>query len=282
VTELSIGDFSRMTFLTVKALRHYHDVGLLEPARTDPSTGYRYYAPAQVAEARLIRRLRDLDLPVEEVKAVLSAPDEPTRDAVLVEHLDRMSRQLAEVQGTVESLRRMLSPESEELAITYRDMAPQLFVAITEPVTGEEVVAWWLEAFGELHRFVRSHGLTRAGTDGTAFPTAFFTDGVAELTAFVPVDRIAGLSGRVEALSHPGGRFAVARHDGPMVDLDAAYSAAGRAALEQALASDGPVVERYLPLGDPDDLLAHATEVCWPVGDQPGSGQTAVSTTSRS
>jgi DNA-binding transcriptional MerR regulator len=265
MTELSIGDFSRMTFLTVKALRHYHDVGLLEPARTDPSSGYRYYAPAQVAQARLIRRLRDLDLPVEEVRAVLSAPDETTRDAVLVEHLDRMSRQLAEVQGTVDSLRRMLSPGAEEVAITYRDMAPQLFVAITEHVEGDDAVAWWLEAFTELHRFVTTHGLTRAGTDGTAFPTAFFTDGAAELTAFVPVDRVSSLGGRVEAVSHPGGRYAVALHDGPMVDLDIAYTAAGRAALEQALASDGPVVERYLPLGDPEELLAHRTEVCWPV-----------------
>src|SRR6476646_4889351 len=40
---LTIGDCSRMTFLTVKALRHYHDLGLLEPARTDPHSGYRYY-----------------------------------------------------------------------------------------------------------------------------------------------------------------------------------------------------------------------------------------------
>ena len=67
---LSIGDFSRMTFLTVKALRHYHDVGLLEPARIDAHSGYRYYRPEQVTEARMIRRLRDLDLPVDEVRAV--------------------------------------------------------------------------------------------------------------------------------------------------------------------------------------------------------------------
>ena len=54
-------------------------------------------------------------------------------------------------------------------------------------------------------------------------------------------------------------------HDGPMVDLDGAYSAVGQTVVEEALASDGPVVERYLPLGDEDDLLAHHTEVCWPV-----------------
>ena len=111
---LTIGDFSRMTFLTVKALRHYHDVGLLEPARTDRSSGYRYYRPEQVAEARLIRRLRDLDLPVEEVRAVLSAPNEATRNAVIAEHLERMSRQLEQVQETVDSLRRLLTGEGAD------------------------------------------------------------------------------------------------------------------------------------------------------------------------
>src|SRR5512140_1847145 len=78
---LSIGDFSRMTFLTVKALRHYQQVGLLEPARTDRNTGYRYYRPEQVSQARLIRRLRDLDLPIDDVRSVLHAPDEATRNA---------------------------------------------------------------------------------------------------------------------------------------------------------------------------------------------------------
>jgi hypothetical protein len=54
-----------------------------------------------------------------------------------------------------------------------------------------------------------------------------------------------------------------------MVDLDSAYSAVGRRLLERAIAADGPVVERYLPVGDEDDLLAHHTEVCWPVREVP-------------
>ena len=116
---LTIGDFSRMTFLTVKALRHYHEVGLLEPARTDASSGYRYYRPEQVAEARLIRRLRDLDLPVDDVRTVLTAPDEETRNAVMLEHLDRMSKQLEQVQDTVDSLRRLLSGEGEDLSLIH-------------------------------------------------------------------------------------------------------------------------------------------------------------------
>jgi DNA-binding transcriptional MerR regulator len=66
---VTIGEFSTMTRLSRKALRHYHDLGLLEPAEVDPATGYRYYDTAQVEVARLIRRFRDLDMPVPELKS---------------------------------------------------------------------------------------------------------------------------------------------------------------------------------------------------------------------
>jgi DNA-binding transcriptional MerR regulator len=262
---LSIGDFSRMTFLTVKALRHYQQVGLLDPARTDPSSGYRYYRAEQVAEARLIRRLRDLDLPVEDVRTVLRAPDEETRNAVMVEHLDRMSKQLEQVQDTVDSLRRMLSGGGGDIGVTYRDEAAQLAIAVRGRVDGDAAVSWWIEAFTELHRLLRTAGIDRAGPDGAEFPTDFFTEGVAEIVAFVPVDRVPALAGRIEAVTRLAVRYAVARHDGPMVDLDGAYSALGGTVVERAIAADGPVVERYLPVGDEEDLLAHRTEVCWPV-----------------
>jgi DNA-binding transcriptional MerR regulator len=70
-----IGRFARRSGLTVKALRHYDTLGLLTPARTDPVTRHRWYAPEQLALARRIRRLRALDLPLPEVRAVLAAAD---------------------------------------------------------------------------------------------------------------------------------------------------------------------------------------------------------------
>jgi DNA-binding transcriptional MerR regulator len=196
---LSIGAFSRMTFLTVKALRHYHDEGLLEPASVDPHTGYRSYRPEQVATARLIRRLRDLELPVDEVREVLAAPDDASRNQVIVAHLDRMSRQLQETQETVESLRRMLSGAEEELAVTERDDPPLTAIAISGTVSGDEALGWWLEAFTELHRALKVGSLVRTGPDGALFPTEFFTDGVAELVVFVPVESTGVLAGRVSA-----------------------------------------------------------------------------------
>ncbi len=72
---LAIGRFARLSGLTVKALRHYDAVGLLPPASVDPVTRHRWYGPDQLEPARRIRRLRALDLPLEEVRAVLAAPD---------------------------------------------------------------------------------------------------------------------------------------------------------------------------------------------------------------
>ena len=71
--EMSIGRFSRLTGLTVKALRHYDAEGLLHPATVDPQTGYRRYEPAQVETGQTIRTLRDLDVPLETVRKFLEA-----------------------------------------------------------------------------------------------------------------------------------------------------------------------------------------------------------------
>jgi DNA-binding transcriptional MerR regulator len=75
---LSIGDFSRMTYLSIKALRRYHEMGLLVPADVDPASGYRYYDASQVPAGQVVRRFRDLGMPLEQVKEVLLAPDAAT------------------------------------------------------------------------------------------------------------------------------------------------------------------------------------------------------------
>jgi DNA-binding transcriptional MerR regulator/effector-binding domain-containing protein len=263
---LSIGEFSRMTFLSVKTLRHYHETGLLAPVHVDPSTGYRYYDVSQVTTAQVIRRFRDLDLPIEHLRAFLDAPDEEARNGVIVDHLNRMSTQLQETQATVDSLRRMLVEEEAAFPVAYRDEAALTSLAVTGRVAGTDVVAWWMDAFVQLHRAVRMSGVDRTGTDGALFPTEFFADEVGELVAFVPVAAVPPrLPSGITAYEVPAGRLAVTTFDGPPLDLDRAYGAVGRWVFDQARTSPGPVRERYLPTGDEDDLLAHTTEVCWPV-----------------
>jgi DNA-binding transcriptional MerR regulator len=86
---LSIGRFARLTGTSIGALRHYHEVGLLEPARIDPESGYRSYHPDQADAARLIRSLRDLDLGLPAIRAVLAA-DPDGRRTLLRTHRDRL------------------------------------------------------------------------------------------------------------------------------------------------------------------------------------------------
>ena len=59
--------FSRASLVSVKALRAYHEQGLLIPDSIDPSSGYRSYRVSQLNDATIIRRLRDLDLPMDKV-----------------------------------------------------------------------------------------------------------------------------------------------------------------------------------------------------------------------
>jgi hypothetical protein len=70
---LSIGRFARWSGLTVKALRHYDDIGLLRPAHVDDWTGYRWYEPAQIRDALVVRRLRALRVPLDRIADLVHA-----------------------------------------------------------------------------------------------------------------------------------------------------------------------------------------------------------------
>ncbi|PZS32368.1 MAG: MerR family transcriptional regulator [Pseudonocardiales bacterium] len=265
---LSIGDFSRMTYLSIKALRHYHDVGLLEPASVDPSTGYRSYETNQVGTAQAIRRFRDLGMPIEDVRTILRAPDLDSRNQAITAHLQRMEKQLGDTQQTVASLRGLLQGSGTALQVRQRSEPATPSLAIVERVATTDAVAWWMTAFTELHAAVRSTGAQRTGPDGTLFPNEYFELDDAELVAFVPVTGPPARRGRVVDYDVPAAELAVTLHTGPFGDLDRTYGALGSWVAQRAVGADGPIRERYLPLGDEDDLLTHHTEVCWPIGDQ--------------
>jgi hypothetical protein len=72
---MSIGLFSRASLASVKALRLYHEQGLLIPAAVDSATGYRSSRVSQLADARVIKRLRDLDVPLRDVAHIVVSRD---------------------------------------------------------------------------------------------------------------------------------------------------------------------------------------------------------------
>ena len=105
---MTIGRFSRLTGLTVKALRHYDELGLLRPAAVDPATGYRSYSSAQVAVAEAIRTLRRLELPLDDISSLLATDDPAAVRRVLVDHQRRTAHRAAELNVILQGLQPLI------------------------------------------------------------------------------------------------------------------------------------------------------------------------------
>jgi DNA-binding transcriptional MerR regulator len=272
-TRLAIGDFSKMTYLSIKALRRYHDIGLLVPADVDASSGYRYYEPSQVPVGQVIRRFRDLGMPLEQVKQVIQAPDQNERNEIIVAHLRQMESALQQTQETVTSLRQLLEQPRAPLplAVEYRSVAPTGTLAIREPVSWAHLEEWWVAAFEELQGALGTTKATRTGPNGALYPSELFEEELGEVTAFIPVavpraSPSGELPGRVQTAEIPGAEYALAVHEGAFANLDQTYGALGTYVAEREIGLRGTIRENYIvTFEQTHDESAHRTEVCWPV-----------------
>jgi DNA-binding transcriptional MerR regulator len=263
---LSIGAFSRMTFVSVKALRHYHEIGLLVPAWVDPDSGYRHYSVAQVPIAQVIRRLRDLGLALPDIRTIVRAPDVDTRNAAIVAHLQRMEDELEQTRTTVASLRALLERGPATLPVEYRRVPESTAIAIGEQIAAVDVPGWLEETFGELRTAVDALGLRRAGADGALFSNELLEDERGELIAFVPVGEAPRVVGRGRARVLHATEYAIAVHHGSFEDLDQTFGALGTEVARRAIGVQGQIRENYLVGAfDTSDPARHRTEVCWPV-----------------
>jgi DNA-binding transcriptional MerR regulator/effector-binding domain-containing protein len=263
---LSIGEYSRATYLSVKTLRRYHEVGLLEPAYVDPSSGYRYYRPDQIETALIIRRLRDLEMPVERVKGVLDATDLRTRQALIAAHLKDMEGQLERTAAAVTALRALLEEPAEAEAISYRTAAATWALAISGVVTLDELVGWWTAAFDELSDTLASTGVRPAGSRGALYPQDIFERERGEVVVFVPVAHSVPARGRAQSVLVPDAELAVTIHRGDHGNVDLTYGSLGRHVAEHSLQVRTPVREYYLVGAEhTDDRRRWQTEIAWPI-----------------
>ncbi|MBF9069288.1 MerR family transcriptional regulator [Streptacidiphilus fuscans] len=268
-TYLTIGDFSRATHMTVKTLRHYHEIGLLEPADIDPQSGYRRYSTEQIPVAQVVRRFRELGMPLEEIRSVLTAADVRTRNEHVSAHLRRLEDELESTRRTVAALRDLLGPPTaagDGPAIELRSVGEVRAAAVTATVGVEDVGAWFQGALGELFATVAGQGLRETGPAGGVYADELFTLHRGQATVFVPCDGPVRPVGRVEPLRVPAAELAVLEHVGPPSEVDRAYGALATYVARHELAVDGPLREYYL-VGhrDTPDSAHWRTEVGWPV-----------------
>lgn len=262
---MTIGDFSRATRLSAKALRFYHQVGLLEPVQVDASNGYRLYAPEQIADAQVIRTLRSLDVPVDEVREILAAPSVVDRNAVIVAHLDRMEARLEETRAAVTSLRGLLEAPAET-PVRYRSVPPMPVVLVRETIDLSDLGDWYAQATDELSETVERTGVGAAGALGGLWDTALFLDERGDAALYVPVrdlGEVGALTGRARAVMLPAVDLAVATHRGSDATVPQVYGALGAHVARHELSIEGPVRETYLQHEAPG--VEAVTEIGWPI-----------------
>lgn len=253
---LTIGEFSRITPLGIRTLRRYHEQDLLVPAEIDPVTGYRYYSPDQVRPALTVRRFRDLDLPLADVRRFLDAEaagrggaaggdaDGDTARQVVAAHLRRLEDRLGRTQRAVEALRELLDPGAER-TVTLEVLPPQRVLAVSLDVSEGAGLDWYDAAMRDLDA---AAGHRPVLPPGGRYAHELFTGGHGHATVYLPAETPLppGAPAAVREVDLPSRTAAVATHSGPHDDLDLTYGAVGSFAARHGLRAQNLVEEVYL------------------------------------
>jgi len=153
---MPIGRFARAVRLSVKALRHYDEEGLLVPALVDRQTGYRYYARDQARDAVMIAMLRSLDLPLAAIRAALAGSPRDLA-SVIARETERLTAELEQRRRALRSLERIARAGAlAPYAIAVRDEPAHFVARLSGTTTPERLVedstAWVWAVMEEVAR----------------------------------------------------------------------------------------------------------------------------------
>ena len=167
---LSTGTFADLSRLSLKALRLYNQLDILRPLHTDPQTGYRYYGPDQLPRARMIRNMRDMDMPLAEIRRVLAVADVSQAQAELVIHqyLELRTQQLEQIQMLARQFIQQLKPEANKMSleVEVREIPAQQIISITRRHKVNGLSKQIEHDIGALFSLANDHG---ARPDGAPF-----------------------------------------------------------------------------------------------------------------
>ncbi len=221
----SIGEFSKVTGLTVKTLRFYQEQGLLVPSCIDEETGYRYYAPAKIEAARAIAFLRGLDFSVGEIREILSRAEQEN------DLLEVMERQRTVVEAKLRGYRKVIAALDQFIAnerearlimtnlsleIEEKDVAPLL-------MAGVRMKGKYSECGKGFATIGRSLGRQIQGKAFLLHYDQEFRAEDAEFEACLPIRAGKAVEG-VSVRELPGGHCVSLVHRGPYDDVGRSYA----------------------------------------------------------
>jgi DNA-binding transcriptional MerR regulator len=196
---VSIGEFSRQSRLSPKALRLYDDLGLLVPDHVDTANGYRWYADTQLEQARTVALLRRIGIPLAQIRDLL-ALDPASAAEQIRDHWTSTERKHAAQRELVSYLIDRLhgkKPAMYEVAV--RDIPARSLLSLMRRAHQDEVMQMGREFF--IHRMMRGGVARVEGIAGAPFTTYYGevsgdSDGPVEFCWPVPGDQAAETAAR--------------------------------------------------------------------------------------
>lgn len=261
---MPIGRFSNACRLSVKALRHYDDVGLLKPAFVDPDTGYRYYGTGQARDAVLIAMLRSLDIPLATIRSLLRADNDSLRRLLEAER-NRVVSEVAKQQQVLNSIER-IAREGDLIPynIGIRVEPDRRLATIHCKTSVEHMVDDSSELMYRLFNELERLGVEQSEPCMCINQPPDATGSII-VCACVGVATEKSLDERIEVVDVAGGPVAWLVHVGAYEELGIAYHALSAWAQERGHAQRDALQEIYL--NDPADTPTEAlqTEVLLPI-----------------
>lgn len=264
---IKIGDFARLSQVSVVTLRYYDEMDLLKPVKVDSFTGYRFYSSDQLPRLNRILALKDLGFSLEQIKLMLTEglTSEQLRGMLTLQRTEVEKRLADEGERLRRIEARLRQIEMEDKMPNYDVViknTPVMLVAsrrVTIP-TNDQVPQYLGPAYMEVYDYIRKKN---ARDTGPCFALWHSGAGVYEnedVEAIVPIDRPLKGTDRVKVYELPSTQVAAVVHQGNFADFTQ-----GHAAILEWIDSNGyqivgPYREIYIR-HDEGELSDSTTEV---------------------
>jgi effector-binding domain-containing protein len=266
---MQIGDFSKLSLVSVKALRYYDEIGLLKPERVDEFSGYRYYSASQLPHLNRIVALKNMGLSLDEIAKLM-------RDDVSVDHI------LDLLQAKQNEIKKRLGEEAERLArveewlaetqkegkmpdyeVSIKKIKPQKAVTIRRVLPNYGHVG---ELFAAIGPYLGKSRAPMSGPPVTIYHDKEFKEADVDVEVAFPLWRAVKGEGEFKFQELPGyDKVATVMYKGPYEGIGKAYNTLLRWIEANGYVVTGPNREIYFNEPDktkPEDLV---TEVQVPV-----------------
>lgn len=246
----SIGEFSKLTGLTVKTLRFYHEQNLLVPSRVDGQSGYRYYSNEKIELARIISTLRELEFTLSDISEILNQYDD---EADILDYVEQqigfISQRMKQDRKTIQSLKQILSKERETIKmmqttkfeVEEKEVEPLLIAGIRMKGRYRDCG----KGFGQLGRKV---GRYMHGKPLMLYYDCEYREEDADYEVCFPVNEKC-LSKQIEGVSVrelPAGKCLSLLHHGPYEELKRSYEVLMRIVNDRGLELEEASREIYI------------------------------------